>query len=1007
MKNFYPWKSSFNIFLLVFAFSMLFLGTVKTHAQTVTDPSILDPTYDAKKLAQYNLDMSVAKMGQQPKQGAPLPAPAPPAPGCFIPVDGTYTPVARNDDGYTGPINLPFEFNLYGERFNQIWINTNGNISFESGYSSTWGNIPNSNRKIIAPFWADIDTRTIGQIYYKINPTNIIVTWDSVRRYHGSSGPTNTFQVIIGSSGDALTGSGTNVSMRYEDMNWGGGETIGMENDDLNKHEVYDNYSDDYRNLINQCYYFNTSLLIDQCPSDINVNVDPGACGAVVNYALPTTNQGDCLNTTFITNGSFETGDYTGWTLSGGIGETFFGILEKDSIMSAGGTYHNYWTNTDDVIPARDILPYTASPTNGDYMGIFLQLGPNGHRMYQDVTLPDDNVSLSYDLQYSNQAPGFSNTQYIAVNVRSVVSDQLIENLFKTLPGDAQSIPMTGFDFDLSAYAGQTVRIEIIEAGIVDAALNVAFDNIRINHGNSMTQTTGLPPGSLFPVGTTTNTFVVTDACGTTETCSFDVTVTDNEAPVATAQDVIIVLDNNGNATATAALVNNASSDNCGIASMTLSKTNFDCSNIGANAVTLTVTDVNGNVSTANATVTVQDNIPLVAIAQNVTVQLDASGNGSTTAAAVDNGSFDNCGYTMALSKTNFTCADLGINAVTLTVTGINGTTATANANVTVVDNILPTVRTNNLFVNLDANGKASITKDLINNGSYDNCGISNISLSKTSFTCTDIGTNTVTLTVYDKSGNSNTQTASVTVRDNMSPILMLITDPIEIQRVDGQYVTFDIRELVDRVSDNADDCGAGNLKWSITKASSDEPEDAAGRDDGSTTNDIVITDDGQEIKLRAESSTLGNGRVYTIYIVAIDANGNRTEATCTVTVFSRGRYTPVNDGAVYWEFPGGFEAIVPPAAMASTMMQNTPNPFKSTTAITFTQDRDEYVSLAIYSMAGQLVKTLVSEVRAAGNHTIVWEADDDKGELVPPGMYIYILKTNEKQLSKKMLILK
>jgi hypothetical protein len=803
-----------------------------------------------------------------------------------------------------------------------------------------------------------------------------------------------------------LTGSGTNVSFRYADIQWGSNIIIGANKGDGVKFEKHD-YGNDFNNLDNQCLYFNTSLLIDQCPSDINVNVDPGTCGALVNYALPTTNQGDCLNTTFITNGSFETGDYTGWTLDGTNGAAFFAIQQKDSTLTAGETYLEHFSNSNIVLGGGPLLPYTGDPTNGEYMGIFLQNGPSAHRMYQDVTLPAGTVKLTYDLQYSNNAAAFSTTQFFAVNIRNATSDQLLATLFKTLPGDAQSIPITGFSFDLSAYAGQTVRLEFIEAGIIAAPLNVAFDNIRINNGLTMTQTTGLPSGSVFPVGTTTNTFVVVDACGTTESCNFDVTVTDNEKPVAIAQNIMIALDNAGNATATAAMVNNGSTDNCGIASMTLSKTNFDCSNIGANVVTLTVTDVNGNTATANATVTVVDNIPLVAIAQNVTIQLDANGNASTTAAAVDNGSFDNCGYTMALSKTNFTCTDVGVNLVTLTVTGINGTTATANANVTVVDNITPTVYTRNQVIYLDANGKAVITIAMINNGSYDNCGISNIMLSKTAFTCADIGTNIVTLTVYDKNGNINTQTATVTVRDNTSPILILIMDPIEIQRVDGQYVTYDIRELVDRVSDNADACGVGNLRWSITKASSDEPEDAQGRDDGSTVSDIVITDDGQEIKLRAESSTLGNGRVYTIYIVAIDASGNRTEATCTVTVFSRGRYTPVNDGAVYWEFPGGFEAIVPPAAVASTMTQNTPNPFKSTTAITFTQERDEYVSLAIYSMAGQLVKTLVSEVRLAGNHTIIWEADDNKGELVPPGMYIYILKTTEKQLSKKMLILK
>ena len=47
----------------------------------------------------------------------------------------------------------------------------------------------------------------------------------------------------------------------------------------------------------------------------------------------------------------------------------------------------------------------------------------------------------------------------------------------------------------------------------------------------SVTQTAGLASGATFPIGTTTNTFVVTDASGNTETCSFTVTVNDNEKP--------------------------------------------------------------------------------------------------------------------------------------------------------------------------------------------------------------------------------------------------------------------------------------------------------------------------------------------------------------------------------------------------------------------------------------------------------------------------------------------
>ncbi|MBK9329260.1 MAG: hypothetical protein IPM95_08085 [Sphingobacteriales bacterium] len=49
-----------------------------------------------------------------------------------------------------------------------------------------------------------------------------------------------------------------------------------------------------------------------------------------------------------------------------------------------------------------------------------------------------------------------------------------------------------------------------------------------------------------------------------------------------------------------------------------------------------------------------------------------------TTAAAVDNGSSDACGISLALSKTTFNCGNVGANAVVLTVTDVNGNTSTA-----------------------------------------------------------------------------------------------------------------------------------------------------------------------------------------------------------------------------------------------------------------------------------------------------------------------------------------
>jgi len=60
---------------------------------------------------------------------------------------------------------------------------------------------------------------------------------------------------------------------------------------------------------------------------------------------------------------------------------------------------------------------------------------------------------------------------------------------------------------------------------------------------------------------------------------------------------------------------------------------------------------------------------------------------------------------------------------------------STATAIVTVVDNIAPTAISQNETISLDATGNASITAAAVNNGSYDNCSISSITLSQTAFT--------------------------------------------------------------------------------------------------------------------------------------------------------------------------------------------------------------------------------------------------------------------------------
>jgi plastocyanin len=116
-----------------------------------------------------------------------------------------------------------------------------------------------------------------------------------------------------------------------------------------------------------------------------------------------------------------------------------------------------------------------------------------------------------------------------------------------------------------------------------------------------------------YPVGTTTIKWTATDAHGHSVSCVQTIKVTDNEKPKAICKDVTVTLVNGGVSIAVGD-INNNSTDNCGIQSIDVAPKTFSCSNIGANTVTLTVTDIYGNVQTCTATVTVIGEIPTCAI---------------------------------------------------------------------------------------------------------------------------------------------------------------------------------------------------------------------------------------------------------------------------------------------------------------------------------------------------------------------------------------------------------
>jgi hypothetical protein len=236
-----------------------------------------------------------------------------------------------------------------------------------------------------------------------------------------------------------------------------------------------------------------------------------------------------------------------------------------------------------------------------------------------------------------------------------------------------------------------------------------------------------------------------------------------------------ILLPASGNAELLTTNINNGSTDNVGITQTTLSKTAFSCADLGSNKVTFTAVDAAGNVATEEVTINVVDEIkPLAKAKSTYAIKLDAEGKAALKWEDLDEGSSDNCSIKeKLLSKTSFTCADLGTSKITFTAKDASGNTSTAEVNITVLDEIKPILKTKATYtLKLDADGKATLSWEDIDEGSSDNCSIKDKLLSKTSYTCADLGTSKVTFTAKDASGNTSTAEVTVSVVDEIKPIL-------------------------------------------------------------------------------------------------------------------------------------------------------------------------------------------------------------------------------------------
>ncbi|MBD8524552.1 nidogen-like domain-containing protein [Pseudomarimonas arenosa] len=140
----------------------------------------------------------------------------------------------RNDDGSAGPVPLGFSVGLFGNSANSVFVNNNGNVTVDAPLGAfTPFNLLQTNQLIIAPFFADVDTRaagdavTFGSGSYEGRPA-FGVNWINVDYYFSSPNHSNrnSFQLIIVSRSDRGEGD-FDIVFNYDQIRWESGEFSG------------------------------------------------------------------------------------------------------------------------------------------------------------------------------------------------------------------------------------------------------------------------------------------------------------------------------------------------------------------------------------------------------------------------------------------------------------------------------------------------------------------------------------------------------------------------------------------------------------------------------------------------------------------------------------------------------------------------------------------------------------------------------------------------------------
>jgi hypothetical protein len=500
----------------------------------------------------------------------------------------------------------------------------------------------------------------------------------------------------------------------------------------------------------NVAYCTNYVLVVDQtppsitCPPDVHVTTDPGQCDAVVYYTAPV-GQDTCSGAVTVQVGGLASGAFFP------LGKTTNTFQATDGAGNSAACSF--------VVTVNNAEP----PVITWFTNAMVGADTNCQAVMPDVT------GTNYILAMVN-CGSVTVTQSVATNtVLGLGTNEVVLGAFDAAGNVAYCtnyvLVVDQTPPSITCPADVHVANDPGQCGaVVQYAAPVSQDNCS---GAVTVQAGGLASGALFPLGRTTNSFQVTDGAGNGAACSFVVTVDDLEPPVITwFTNIVVGADTNCQAVMPDVTGTNyiLAVDNCSSVTVTQSVATNTVLSLGTNEVVLGAFDAAGNVAyCTNYVLVVDQTPPTMTCPTNLVVTADA-GQCSKSNVTWTVTASAKCGVATVVSEPQSgSTFVVGTTTVATRATDSSGNTSICTFTVTVLDTEPPAIicPANMTVSASDPTGAVVNYLVLATDNCDPNPAIVNNPPSGSLF---PLGTNTVTCTATDASGNTNSCTFTVTV---------------------------------------------------------------------------------------------------------------------------------------------------------------------------------------------------------------------------------------------------